>query len=329
MNQFDFTKNVEKLVNPINVGTIHFLQQFLHKLPKEKQNSIIESASKESPSMGFVVEPYSSFLCYEIKDIDKASKMLPDHFELTQSKITVDDTPKYYALFGAFNVHTSAFWGQRMEVYLVARDTRTNLLTWIILDYDSNTISYDKKGGLVGPSTLDSVITIDYDGTVIVDVKRTNGNNHIEYYANIKQTKEVLLDEELWIYGNLSIGYGRDISNNNSDVFSLKFNPKEVETALIIPNDKYKVNKNTWLEGLFEEKPSHVLVFPYSQHFISDSPGYGSQLKTKEEMLLAKDNIDFSNVKVYNPDSTTKLITGIPMILLTIIVFLVVLLILK
>ena len=35
------------------------------------------------------------------------------------------------------------FWGCRVELYLVAENTRTGMLTWVICDYESNTINYD------------------------------------------------------------------------------------------------------------------------------------------------------------------------------------------
>lgn len=68
---YSFAKGVENLVNPISVGTIHFIQQLNSLLPKKIQELIMKKSSQKTPSMGFVVEPYSSFLCYKIKDIIK------------------------------------------------------------------------------------------------------------------------------------------------------------------------------------------------------------------------------------------------------------------
>ncbi len=101
--------------------------------------------------MGFVVEPYSSFLCYEIADIDKAKSLLPDGFKLIKTKVFENDEPKYYCIFGCFRAHTSAFWGARTEFYIIAEDQKTGLLSWIIVDYDTDTISYDKKMALDRP----------------------------------------------------------------------------------------------------------------------------------------------------------------------------------
>lgn len=71
----------------------------------------------------------------------------------------------------------------------------------------------------------------------------------------------------------------------------MKFDPKEVEKAIKIDKDGYSVDKNTWYPGLLESEPNHVLVFPYAQHMLSDSPGNSSLLKDVEAMLEAKNAI--------------------------------------
>lgn len=54
----NFAKEVERLVDPINVGTLHFIQGFNRLLPKAIQDKLVKSSSKNTPFMGFVVEPY-------------------------------------------------------------------------------------------------------------------------------------------------------------------------------------------------------------------------------------------------------------------------------
>lgn len=45
--EIEFTKEIEKLVEPINVGTLHFLQFFNSLLPKKIQHKLIKSTSKK------------------------------------------------------------------------------------------------------------------------------------------------------------------------------------------------------------------------------------------------------------------------------------------
>lgn len=329
MKDYEFIKNVEGLVDPIKVGSIHYLQQFLGKLPKDMQNKIIEGASDKTPHMGFVVEPYSSFLCYEVTDLDWANNVLPDNFEMVKSRVIKDEEPKYYALFGSFNVHTSAFWGQRMEFYLVAKDKTTGLLSWIIVDYDTNTISHDKKGGLIGPSTRKSIITTDFEGNVIVDVVRKDDTRKVVYDCNVNSGTLLEMDDELWLFGNLSIGYSKELSDNSPEVFSLKFNPKEVEKAIRIDDGHYTIEANTWYPEKLSLKPIHVLVFPYAQHMVSDSPGSASKYQNIDEMLLDKEALRFGNMEVYDPSSTSKMMMTSTAVLFAIIIILIIALIIK
>ena len=152
MKKENFAKSVERLVDPITVGSLHLLQSFNQLLPKSAQKQIVRASSKKTPYMGFVVEPYSSFLFYEIADHDKAKALLPEGFELVKTKVFSDDEPKFYCIIGCFRAHTSAFWGIRTEFYIIAEDKSTGMLSWIIVDYDTNTISYDNKNGLTSPN---------------------------------------------------------------------------------------------------------------------------------------------------------------------------------
>jgi hypothetical protein len=69
----------------------------------------------------------------------------------------------------------------------------------------------------------------------------------------------------------LSIDYGKHVSDGQSHVFSLKFDPAEVEQALHIPLDRVTIESNTWYPGLFASTPAQVVCFPYAQHFVTDS----------------------------------------------------------
>ncbi len=327
-NKYSFAKSVERLIDPINVGTIHFVQQLNSILPTRVQKVIMKSSSKKTPSMGFVVEPYSSFLCYEIKDIKKAKELLPSSFKLVKTSIFDDDIPKYYCILSSFKAHTSAFWGARTEFYVIAEDTRTNLLSWVIIDYDTNTISYDSKRGLASPNS-NSTITINHRGELFVDIENIKKDRKCSYSFNVEKGKMKNLDQRLWLEGNLSIGYGKELSDEQDSVFSLKFEPCEVEKALLINPLDLKDLNNTWFQDIIEEKPTIVACFPYAQHFISDSPGYSSNLKNKQELIQAINSIEFEKIKVFSTKSLkTMMIVG-PIISATVTLILLLLLLTK
>lgn len=302
MKSQDFTKNVERLINPIDVGGLHFIQSFNKLLPKSIQEMFVQSSAKSTPYMGFVVEPYASFLCYELEDLAQAEKLLPDGFTLVKTKIFDDDEPKFYCIFGSFTAHTSAFWGSRVEFYIIAEDQSTGLLSWIIVDYDSNTISYDKKDGLRSPNSS-AVVTTDYNGTILVDIKKNDRTREVVYNFPNAVGKVKKLDQRLWLEGNLSIGYGRSFGASDASIFSLKFDPGEVMNALEIPLQSLNLQNNSWYPGLFKNQPSKVVCFPYAQHFVSDSPGASSKLANKEELEQAVEELDFQKIKTFSTKS--------------------------
>jgi hypothetical protein len=307
MNSKDFAKGVERMVNPIEVGNIHTIQQLNSLLPRKVQNSIMESSGRTFPQMGLVVEPYSFFLFYEISDMEKVGEMLPKGFKLIKTSVFDDDQPKYYVIFGCFRSHTSAFWGSRVEFYAIAENEDTGLLSWIILDYDSNTIGYDKKFGLKSPNSKNAVITVNHRGMVYVDFKRDDNSRELVIEGDVESGKMKPLNQRLWLEGNLSVGYGSHLNGVKEDIFSLKFEPCEVEKALQIPLESVLIEKNTWYSGLFNEKVSVALCFPYEQHFISDSPGFTSQIKNKEELMESVKNTDFSKIKVFNTNDIKRM----------------------
>ena len=302
-----FIKGVEELVNVIDVGSLHFIAFFNYLLPVKIQRKLVEKSVKKISYMGFIVEPYSSFLFYEIKDIEAAEKMIPDNFKLIKTSVFDGEEPKYYCIFGSVNVKTSSFLGTRMEFYIIAEDKNTGLLTWLIVDYDTNTIGYDNKRGIVLPNAEKAIITTDYNGKLYVDIRNDQINRKLVYEIDLNNGLNKSLNQRLWLEGNLSIGYGRNLSLNDSTTFSLKFNEKEVEKAYEISNKNIKIESNSWFSGLFKDKVDKVVVFPYAQHFISDSPGFSSNIKNKVELKKAVENLDFNKINVFSSKSFRKM----------------------
>lgn len=310
MRKFKFIKRVEQLVKPKDIATLQVLSSMTKYVPNKVQNVMMENSSKKNPYMGFVVEPYSTFLCYELKDLEWAKKLIPDGFELIKTKIFEDGEPKYYAIFGSFNVHTSAFWGTRLEVNIIARNKRNNLLSWVIVDYDTNTMSHDVSKGVVNSTTEQALLTTDFDGNIIVDIQNDLTNRHLIYEADMNRAETKKMGRQLWLEGNLSVGYGRELSRNSDAVFSLTFNPKEVEKGRRIPLEDVHISKNTWFDGLFHDEPDEVVYFPYAQHYLSDSPGHFSQIKDEEDLVKRYEAVDLASIPSYSVESMRKLVKG-------------------
>ena len=110
-----FIKNTEKLVTPKAVGKLYGRAEMLGKLPVGVQKWVVNRAGGDDPYIGFVVEPYSFFLAYEIADEAEAQRQLPADYELVPTAIFEGTQARPSGIIAAFNIHTSVFWGSRVE----------------------------------------------------------------------------------------------------------------------------------------------------------------------------------------------------------------------
>jgi len=282
-----FIKNSEQMVKPETVSIISLASQALGSLPLALQRNVMKKTAKTNGTMGFIVEPYSLFLAYEIINIDAAEHLIPSEFKIIPTKIFDSDTAKPHVIFGIFNAHTSAFWGSRIEMYIIAEHRESGMLSWIIVDYDTNTNSFDPKKGFISGNVEKSTVTSTCKGTLLVDVKDREHDRRIELEADLTKGKMSPLFNRLWIEGNLSIGYGKDEANANADPFSLIFNPEEMKEALSLPIDAVKIHTFTWFKGLFASTPSTIACFPYAQHYITTTAPLASGLKTEADLFTA------------------------------------------
>lgn len=295
MNVHDFAKGVERLVDPIQVGKTHYSQTKLKKLPICLQKKIIKSHTKKAGQMPFVVEPYCSFFFYRIPDPTKVEKFMPEGFKPARSAAFTDDREEYYGIVSMFRIHTNVFWGARAEYYLVAENEKTGLLSWVMMDYISDTISYDEKSGLKSPDIKNAVMTTTCEGDFLCDMETADKKKYVKADFNLKNAKMRALNQRLWIEGNTSIAYGPRAGEEDGDLFSLTFFPEEMKEALDIPlKDVKEAKVASDTAGKFGAILDKVISFPYAQHMLSDAPGvhthYGSEKALREAVEKVKFN---------------------------------------
>lgn len=297
MNVLQYAKGVEKLVDPMAVGKTHYMQTKLSKLPIYFQKKIVTSATKKATKMPFIVEPYCTFLFYEIPDPAKIQKFMPTGFTPAKSKVFASGPAKYYGIVSMFRIHTSVFWGARAEYYLVAEDRKTGLLSWVMMDYLSDTISYDEKNGLKSPDAHHAVMTTTCEGDFVCEMRSDDGRKKAECLLSLKHAKMKPLNQKLWIEGNTSIAYGRLAGEPDGDLFSLTFMPEEMTEALDIPLSDVKfasVATNT--TGKFGAILERAVSFPYAQHMLSDAPGRSTHYGSETALRKAAESVNFNKL---------------------------------
>ena len=297
MNVLDYAKGVEKLVDPMEVGKTLYMQTILRKLPVSWQRKIVTKASDKANKMPFVVEPYCTFLFYEIEEPDRIQPFLPDNFVPAKTAVFQGGPEKYYGIVTMFRIHTSVFWGARTEFYLVAKNSRTGLLSWIMCDYISDTISYDEKHGLKSPDAKHTVMTTTCEGDFICDMRNSDNDKYVECEMSLEGAKMKPLNQRLWIEGNTSIAYGRLAGETDGDLFSLTFFPEEMKQALEISLAKIRKAHVLCGTGKLGGKLERAVSFPYAQHMLSDSPGQQTHYGSEEKLRKAVESINFQKIE--------------------------------
>jgi hypothetical protein len=285
MNDEKFIKNVEDLIDPAEVCDLFFFQKFKKLLPQSLFKKLLIKTSKKTPYMGFVIEPYSFFLFFKINNIEKAKSLLPERFELMKASIFEDDEPGYYFGIGNLNTRGSTFWGIRLESYLIAKDMETGLLSWIFFDILSNTIIAIPSEGIADPNSKNAIFTTSSKGDIYVDIKEDNSERQVVLKGNLKNGKLRRANQPLWVMGNTSIGHIQDLSDHGDDPFAVIFDPSEVGQALDIPIEDVSMIHNTLVPDFAEKEPCIVACFPYTQHYIADSPGCRTYVKNEDDLI--------------------------------------------
>ncbi len=284
-NEDSFIKNVEDLIDPAEVCNLFFFQGFRKFLPNSLFKKMLIKTSKKTPYMGFVIEPYSLFLFFKLKDIKKAQSMLPDRFKLVKARVFEDDEPDYYFGIGNLNTRGSTFWGIRLESYLIAEDTETGLISWIFFDILSNTIIAVPSEGVIDPNSRTALFTTSSKGDVYLDIKDDNSDRHLALKGNLNNGIIRRPDQPLWVNGNTSIGHIKDLSDYGDDPFAVIFDPSEVGRAMDIPPEDISISKNTLVPDFAEQTLAKVACFPFTQHYIADAPGCRTYIKSTEDLI--------------------------------------------
>lgn len=297
MNILDYAKGVERLVDPMEVGKVLYMQTKMRYLPVWAQRKIVTKASEKADKMPFVVEPYCTFLFYEIPEPEKIVRYLPAGFVPAKTAVFEGGPEKYYGIVTMFRIHMSVFWGARTEFYLVAENTETGLLSWIMCDYISDTISYDEKHGLKSPDAKRAVMTTTCEGDFVCEMKDVTGRKYAKCEMNLTAAKMKPLNQRLWIEGNTSIAYGRTSGEADGDLFSLTFFPEEMKQALEVPLSDVRLADVYCNVGRVGGVLERAASFPYAQHMLSDSPGQRTHYGSEEKLRAAVEKVNFRKIR--------------------------------
>ncbi len=283
-----YIEYVENKISPQKIAKAYQGAEILRKIPLFFQKKIVSKESRKDPYMGFVVEPYSFFLAYEISET-MVKNYIPSNYELIPISLFENSPQKKCAIIGCFNVHTSVFSGSRFELYIIARNIKTNLVSWLICDYESNTINYDAKQGFLLPTLTKSIFTTSYKGDLICNIQ--GKENTIDFIVNTEKYSCQKLNKRLWIEGNLSIDYSGNLNNGGQEPFGLIFDPDEMAYGHSIENENLHINSMNFSFINNQTKPFEICLFKYAQHYITTKFQRGHEMKNEKDLESAIINI--------------------------------------
>lgn len=313
-----FIRGVESLIDPMEVTNLLFWQKLRKLLPPAIMKKLLIRASRNAPHVGFVIEPYSLFLFFRLRDMESARSMLPDRYELARTRLFAGEEPEYYMGIGNLSTRASTFWGTRQEVYLIATDQRTGILSFIFIDILSNTIIALPSKGIADPNCKKAIFTTSSRGEVFLDIQEKHTDRKLVLTGSIKEGVMRQLDERLWLMGNTSIGHSKNLVHGEDHPFAVIFDPAEVEEALDIPPENIRITENTLFPGLAEPEISRVVCFPFAQHYIADSPGCYTSVKDRGDLISKYNELaDLEQFKTFSAWTIVKQLTiGITVMIL-------------
>jgi hypothetical protein len=280
-----FIRLVENLIDPAEVCDLYFFQRFKYLLPRRLFKRMLERTSRKTPIMGFVIEPYSLFLFFKLRDVEAAKSLLPDRYELIESAVFAGEKPGHYLGMGVFNTKASTFWGTRLEAYLIAKDRETGLVSWVFVDIISDTLIATPSAGVADRNTKRAIYTTNSKGEILLDIKEDRSGRRLHLKGSLSRGVKKSLDQPLWVLGNTSIAFSGALAGDTDDPFAVVFDPREVESAMEIPLEDIDLRENGLFPGLADPEPCKALCFPYAQHYIADSPGRRTSIKSERDMV--------------------------------------------
>ena len=306
-NEEKFIKGVESLINPMAVSNLLFFQSLKCLLPPKIMKQLLYRASRKTPYIGFAIDPYSLFLFFRLSNIELAKSMLPERYELSKTRLFDEDEPDYYMGIGNLSTRASTFWGTRLEAYLIAKDKKSGLLSFIFIDILSNTIIALPKSGIADPNCKKAIFTTNSKGEILLDIRETKTDRKLLLTGSIRNGKLRALDQNLWLMGNTSIGHCKKFADGDDNPFAVIFDPAEVTEAFDIPPEDIRITENTLFPGLAHPEIIKAVCFPFAQHYIADSPGCYTSVKDRDDLVGKYNKLaESENFKTFSARTIVK-----------------------
>lgn len=209
-------------------------------------------------SMNFNIKKNSLWLSYPInkKSFNKICCNIPQSHKLIKSKIFEEDKFDYRLYFNLFEVKTTFFSGDRLEILTIAQDKNNKINSFIILDCFTNVLSWNPNDGIYKSNSKIFKEITNFKYNILIK----NNNNDILFY--LKSTKSKIKKRvltEFSIKPNYIFYF-----NNNEKGYRLVFNEKQLDKKVIIL-DNIKLKNDIYAEYINELE--YGFIYPQGMDF--------------------------------------------------------------
>ena len=214
-------------------------------------------------SMQFNLNKDSLWLSYPLKttSLKHLTNKIPRTHRLVKCKVFEEDKPDYRLFFNFFQVKTTFFTGNRLEIVTIANNMLNNEPSFIILDCYSNVISWDPIAGIqkanckIKKKITNTKYNVYLDLNSKDDKISTNIFNLESFKTNIK--KRVL--SEFSIDPNYICYF-----KNHSKGYNLLFNKKQIDKKVILLKN---INLKHNIYPTYIKELEHAFVYPQEMNF--------------------------------------------------------------
>lgn len=214
-------------------------------------------------SMQFNLNKDSLWLSYPLKttSFKDISNKIPSTHRLVKCKVFEEDKPDYRLFFNFFQVKTSFFTGNRLEIVTIANNIINNEPSFVILDCYSNVMTWDPITGIqkanckIKKKITNTKYNVNLDLKIQDDKIVNNIFNLQSFKTKIK--KNVL--PEFSINPNYICYF-----KNYPKGYNLIFNKNQIDKKVILLKD---VNLKNDIYTSYIKELEHAFVYPQEMNF--------------------------------------------------------------
>jgi len=214
-------------------------------------------------SMQFNLNKDSLWLSYPLKttSFKDLSNKIPQSHRLVKCKVFEEDKPDYRLFFNFFQVKTTFFTGNRLEIVTIANNIFNNEPSFIILDCYSNVMSWDPIAGIqkenckIKKKITNTKYNVNLDLKSKDDKILTNIFNLESFKTNIKKNvlPEFSIDPNYICY-----------FKNHPKGYNLLFNKKQIDKKVILLKN---INLKHDVYTIYIKELEHAFVYPQEMNF--------------------------------------------------------------